>query len=168
MTDDTPTDWRGTPITPHATVIYGAGVGRSIEMVEAIVEPQPGGPSRPHLTASGDVWLRVIHRSYQAPSTTRTRVGADRLTVVTALPATDLPLASQVIIDTANRSIARHIELMAEAEAETDRPARDEFGRPTWTVTEEITYHKKEIRKEQRKIDQTVAQRQADKLGVYR
>lgn len=77
-----PRDWRGTPITPGALVIYGAPVGRSIALVEATV-------ADPMLTPSGRIWLNVQRRAYGHSDTSRrVHVGADRLTVVTALPPT--------------------------------------------------------------------------------
>lgn len=80
---DLPTDWRGTPITPGARVIYGAPVGRSITMVEAIV-------AHPMLSPSGRIWLSVQRRAYGAhgDSKAMVHVGANRLTVVTVLPPT--------------------------------------------------------------------------------
>lgn len=81
------TDWRGTVIEPGQTVIYGAPVGRSIALVEAIVEG---------FTKAGRVNVRVKHRAYGytgATSKDVVHVGADRLTVVNdgGLPPTNLP-----------------------------------------------------------------------------
>jgi len=88
---DTPTDWRGTPIQPGNLVIYGAPVGRSIAMVEATV-------ANPMLTPSGRIWLDVTRRSYGSYGydNKRVHVGADRLTVVTELPPTDLPTEDEL------------------------------------------------------------------------
>jgi hypothetical protein len=83
--DATPRDWRGTSIEIGATVIYGAGVGRSIAMVEAVVDG---------FTDTGRVWLAVRHRAYGGgwhSARPRVHVGADRLTVVSGLPPTELP-----------------------------------------------------------------------------
>lgn len=78
-------DWRGTPITPGALVIYGAQVGRSVTLVEARV-------ADPMCTPSGRIWLEVIRRSYGGwLDAERVHVGADRLTVVDTLPPTALP-----------------------------------------------------------------------------
>jgi hypothetical protein len=75
-------DWRGTPIEPGQLVVYGAGVGRSIEMVEAIVADDM-------LTKAGAIRLDVVRRSYgNWKQRTRVAVGPDRLTVVEALPPT--------------------------------------------------------------------------------
>jgi hypothetical protein len=85
--ETTPTDWRGTPITPGALVIYGAPVGRSIAMVEAVV-------ADPMLTPSGRIWLDILRRAYGSYSyitgdgASKVHVGADRLTVVSVLPPT--------------------------------------------------------------------------------
>lgn len=84
-----PVDWRGTPITPGALVIYGGPVGRSIQMVEATV-------ADPMLTPSGRIWLNVVRRSYDDDSDGRVHVGADRLVVVGQLPPTALPTATEV------------------------------------------------------------------------
>jgi hypothetical protein len=83
VTDEQHRDWRGTPIEPGGLVIYGAPVGRSIAMVEATV-------AEPMLTPSGRIWLDVVRRAYGGYSdeVKRVHVGADRLTVVDALPAT--------------------------------------------------------------------------------
>lgn len=83
---DTPTDWRGTPITPGRTVIYGAGVGRSIALVEATVEG---------FTKSGRVNVRIVRRAYGGASADVVHVGADRLTIVDALPAAEVPTAAE-------------------------------------------------------------------------
>lgn len=82
-------DWRGTPITEGALVIYGAPVGRSIQMVEATVDG---------FTPSGRVWLKVVRRSFTGSYTDRVHVGADRLTIVTQLPPTALETAAEQIV----------------------------------------------------------------------
>lgn len=146
------TDWRGTPIAPGATVIYGAGVGRSIELVEATVQPEPGNPDKAHQTANGDVWLTVTRRSYQKPSTDRVRAGADRLTVVAELAPTDLPTARQVILATAADDINRYIEHINEVKAETSRATHDSDGHLQWTADEEVAYYTKRIRDRGRTI----------------
>lgn len=149
----TPTDWRGTPITPGTTVVYGAGVGRSIELVQATVNPAPSNPNAPHCTASGDIWLTVIHRSYQRPATDQVHVGPDRLTVVTALPPTELPTVRQKIADEARSTIARHSEALAQLIPDgPDRPTHDQFGRPHWTADEETAWRQREIAKAERKL----------------
>lgn len=153
-----PYDWRGTPITPGATVIYGAGVGRSIELVEATVLPEPGSPHKAHLAANGEVWLRLVRRSYQTPSTDRVRVGPDRLTVVTELPPTTVPTAQQVIRQRAEMNITTYQARIDAARAETEpRPLRNTRGHLLMTAAEEIAYYEKEIttmRKRLTKLDQ--------------
>lgn len=79
-----PVDWRGTPITPGALVIYGGPAGRSITMVEATV-------ADPMLSPSGRIFLNVVRRSYWHTDGRKVHVGADRLTVVTELPPTTVP-----------------------------------------------------------------------------
>ena len=75
-------DWRGTPIEPGQTVIYGSSVGRSIQLVEGEVDS---------FTKSGRVRVRVIRRSYTTGSKEVVVVGADRLTIVESLPPTSNP-----------------------------------------------------------------------------
>jgi hypothetical protein len=77
-----PTDWRGTPITEGALVIYGAGVGRSIQLVEGTVEG---------FTPKGAVKVRIVRRSYVSGTQAVVTVGPDRLTIVTSLPETSAP-----------------------------------------------------------------------------
>lgn len=88
---DTPRDWRGIPITPGALVIYGAPIGRSIELVEAYVDPDEP------FTKSGRVWLRVVRRAATATyrNTERVHVGADRLTVVPDLAPSAAPTVTE-------------------------------------------------------------------------
>lgn len=107
MADDQPRDWRGTPIEPGKLVIYGAPVGRSIAMVEATV-------ADPMLTPSGRIWLDVHRRAYGgwADEVRRVHVGADRLTVVDALPATTRLTEQQKLDQAEQHRAAReaHIE----------------------------------------------------------
>lgn len=92
MTDDVKRDWRGTPITEGATVVYGASVGRSVALVEGSVTG---------FTPSGRVWVYVIRRAYgggwgdEAP---KVHVGADRLTVVSSLPVSDVPTQPELSV----------------------------------------------------------------------
>lgn len=79
---ETPRDWRGTPIEVGKLVIYGAPVGRSIALVEATVDG---------FTKSGRVNLRIIRRAHGYGGKEVVHVGADRLTIVTELPPTDVP-----------------------------------------------------------------------------
>ena len=82
MSTETPRDWRGTPITPGALVVYGAPAGDSTQMVEATVAPAP------FLTPSGRVRLDVIRRSVYISDRDRVSVPPLSLTVVTDLPPT--------------------------------------------------------------------------------
>ena len=85
------TDWRGTPITEGALVVYGAPVGRSIALVEAEVVG---------FTKSGRVNLRIIRRAYGGGWTDSkdvVHVGKDRLIVVHELPPTEVPTQAEIV-----------------------------------------------------------------------
>lgn len=118
------TDWRGTPITEGALVIYGAPVGRSIALVEAEVVG---------FTESGRVNLRIIRRAYgwtDARSKDVVHVGADRLIVVNDLPPTDVPLQADV---KAEKQRAAEERKRLFATHEWPAPREEEFqGRPTY------------------------------------
>lgn len=77
-------DWRGTPINIGDTVIYGSGVGQSIQLNEAEVV-KFGNPSLSYdkTKDTTKVTLRIIRRSYMQGTAPNVSVGADRLTVVT-------------------------------------------------------------------------------------
>jgi hypothetical protein len=78
-------DARGVDIVEGASCIYGAPVGRSIALVEGVIDG---------FTASGRVWVRIVRRAYGggwSDSKDRVHVGADRLVIVDALPTCDLP-----------------------------------------------------------------------------
>nr|WSW58475.1 hypothetical protein OG513_07705 [Streptomyces sp. NBC_00998] len=78
-------DARGIPITVGATCIYGAPVGRSIALVEGVIDG---------FTASGRVWVKIVRRAYGGygvDRAERVHVGADRLVIVDVLPECDLP-----------------------------------------------------------------------------
>lgn len=119
MTTEPVTDWRGTPITPGALVVYGAPVGRSIAMVEAVV-------ATPMLTPSGRIWLDVIRRSYGQSGTEvgKVHVGADRLTVVTELPPSAMPTAADVAAEATSQRAEWDWKLAA-AVAECERVGHD-------------------------------------------
>lgn len=149
------TDWRGTPIRGGDTVIYGAGVGRSVALVEATVEREGDAPLelRPKLTPSGRVWLRIVRRAYGYTgdsSETRVHVGADRLTIVTALPPSELPRIDDKILDAAQSSIRWHEKAIAEVERDGPTSARD--PRYTWTAEEEIAHHRSKLTAAQAKL----------------
>jgi hypothetical protein len=83
------TDARGVEITEGASCIYGAPVGRSIAIVEGVIDG---------FTQSGRVWVRVVRRAYGGGWTDgkeRVHVGADRLVIVDALPTSDLPTEAE-------------------------------------------------------------------------
>jgi hypothetical protein len=135
-----PVDWRGTPITPGALVIYGAPVGRSIAMVEARV-------GDPMLSPSGRIWLEVDRRSYGGwgDGKRRVHVGADRLTVVTELPPTTMPTEIEKHEAEERERAAREVYVTAAHESEQHGGERwgshqrhdngvDRWGRPrpTW------------------------------------
>lgn len=113
-----PVDWRGTPITPGALVIYGGPVGRSIQLVEARV-------SDPMLTPSGRIWLDIIRRAYTDDNDGRVHVGADRLIVVETLPPTTLPTATEARERKERCRAAREVYVLAAHEAE-------QHGGPPW------------------------------------
>lgn len=120
-------DWRGTPIVAGALVIYGAPVGRSIAMVEAEVVG---------FTKSGRVNVRVRHRAYGGWGMGKdvVHVGPDRLTIVSDLPPTDLPLETD-----------KHAEARA-VEAERKRiQATHDFTEYTWDTQrrQHISYCRK-------------------------
>lgn len=123
---DPVTDWRGTPITPGALVVYGAPVGRSIAMVEATV-------ATPMLTPSGRIWLDVVRRSYGHIGTEvgKVHVGADRLTVVTELPPTEMPTAADVAAEAAAQREEWNRK-RAEAEAECARVGHEPEDVTSW------------------------------------
>ena len=88
-----PRDWRGTSIKVGDPVIYGAPVGRSIELVEGEVTG---------FSKTGRVNVKVIRRAYSHAGGYGKRtvhVGQDRLTVIRpdSLPPTTLPTWEEAI-----------------------------------------------------------------------
>jgi hypothetical protein len=82
-------DARGVEIVEGAPCIYGAPVGRSIALVEGVIDG---------FTPSGRVWVKVVRRAYGggwADGKERVHVGPDRLVIVDALPTTDLPTEAE-------------------------------------------------------------------------
>lgn len=146
-------DWRGTPIDVGATAIYGAPVGRSIALVEAVVDG---------FTDSGRVWLLVKHRAYGGWSSSarpRVHVGPDRLTIVTALPPTDLPLEGDKGREIATRSLERHTQLLTDLERGGHAPEywrNNGYGEPTLTQEQADqayrAYLKRSIGKDQKDL----------------
>ncbi len=132
-------DWRGTPINIGDICIYGAPVGRSIAMVQAIVDG---------FTESGRVWLKVKHRSYGggwSDSKNRVHVGADRLTIVLALPPTELPDEDEKTIESLKKSIQWKEELLDEISRGEKSAIKDGFDRHA--------YYLKEVIKDKKKLD---------------
>lgn len=100
-------DAREVPIEVGATVIYGAPVGRSIALVEGVVDG---------FTDSGRVWVKIVRRAYGggwADSKSRVHVGPDRLVIVTELPHSDLPTEADARAAAVVRGIAYHKESIA-------------------------------------------------------
>ncbi|MFB7823847.1 hypothetical protein [Streptomyces hydrogenans] len=105
-------DARGVEIEVGATCVYGAGVGRSIALVEAVVDG---------FTDTGRVWLKVVRRSYGDTTwgtpRERVHVGPDRLVIVDALPACELPTDVEKAEERKREEIVRYRELIARVEA---------------------------------------------------
>lgn len=98
-----PRDWRGTAIKVGDPVIYGAPVGRSIELVEGEVTG---------FSKTGRVNVQVIRRAYSHAGSWGKRnvhVGQDRLTVIRpdSLPPTTLPTWEEAIEQTKKRAQER-------------------------------------------------------------
>lgn len=111
-----PVDARGVEVTPGATVVYGAPVGRSIAMVEAVVDT-----GRP-FTASGRVRLNVVRRGFGSgwPGGNDTvAVRPDRLVVVLALP--EATTATEAEIRAAYRRRVDEIRARTGADALIDQ-----------------------------------------------
>lgn len=80
-------DARGVDIEEGDVCIYGATVGRSVALVEGVVDG---------FTTSGRVWVKVVRRAYGSSASwgtprERVHVGPDRLVIVDSLPECDLP-----------------------------------------------------------------------------
>lgn len=126
-----PVDWRGTPITPGALVIYGAPADRSITMVEARV-------ADPMLSPSGRIWLDIVRRSYRHTDGGRVHVGADRLTVVTELPPTTVPTEAERAARERDKQAAREVYADGLHEREGhdgEPPGRVSTGPAGWQYT---------------------------------
>lgn len=134
-------DWRGTPIIEGSVLIYGAGVGRSVELVEAVYTGEE--------TATGRLWVNVRRRSYSggwADCKTRVHIGADRVTVVQGLAYSDLPTETEKITKSLKKSIQwRKDELAALTDTSTPRSYYD-------TIEEQRTAWTSELRKQERKL----------------
>lgn len=86
-------DWRGTEINIGDTVIYGSGVGRSIQLNEAIVvgfgKKQERTNAKQQETQR--VKLEIVRRSYSSGGQEFVHVGSDRMTVIKELPVAAVP-----------------------------------------------------------------------------
>lgn len=172
--NDQTKDWRGVTIKEGQTVIYGAPVGRSIALVEAVVDG---------FTDSGRVWLKVKHRAYGdwGDSAPRVHVGHDRLTIIDSLPPTTLPDQGPKKKAEAKKKVARYTQALADLDsgkAKKKYMARDAYlpnpaytgdrwwdhtpkyimSKPNeedWVAREksERSFCKREIKKAQRVID---------------
>lgn len=111
-------DARGVDITEGASCIYGAPVGRSIALVEGVIDG---------FTASGRVWVKVVRRAYGGSSSwgtvrDRVHVGADRLVIVDVLPKCDLPTDAEEAAANRRKRIDRWRERIDGLEAGGDVP----------------------------------------------
>lgn len=109
-------DARDIEITEGATCIYGASVGRSIALVEGIIDG---------FTPSGRVWVKVVRRAYGGGGTTdrkRVHVGPDRLVIVDALPDSDLPTDAEKSAERRREVVERYRQSVADLEAGGDVP----------------------------------------------
>ncbi|MGI5404154.1 hypothetical protein ACQEVG_32830 [Streptomyces sp. CA-135486] len=119
-------DARGVDIVEGATCIYGAPVGRSIALVEGVIDG---------FTASGRVWVKVVRRAYGGSASwgtprDRVHVGSDRLVVVDALPECVLPTDAEEAAEARKQRVDRYRASIADLEAGGDVPhylgSRDE------------------------------------------
>jgi hypothetical protein len=104
-------DARGVVIAEGATCIYGAPVGRSIALVEGVVDG---------FAPSGRVWVKIVRRAYGggwSNDRKRVHVGADRLVIVDALPESDLPTDAERAEERRKEAIERKRVRIAELEA---------------------------------------------------
>jgi hypothetical protein len=107
----TATDARGVDIVEGASCIYGAPVGRSIALVEGVIDG---------FTPSGRVWVRIVRRAYGggwSGAKDRVHVGPDRLVIVDALPACDLPTDAEKAAERRLERMAFYRERIAALEA---------------------------------------------------
>ncbi len=113
----TATDARGIEITEGASCIYGAPVGRSIALVEGVIDG---------FTPSGRVWVRIVRRAYGggwSDSKDRVHVGADRLAIVVVLPESGLPTQAEEVAETRRLTAERYRQNIAHVEAGGDVPS---------------------------------------------
>ncbi|MEU3729974.1 hypothetical protein AB0E81_11275 [Streptomyces sp. NPDC033538] len=111
------TDARGVEITEGASCIYGAPVGRSIALVEGVIDG---------FTPSGRVWVRIVRRAYGrgwTDSKDRVHVGADRLVIVDALPESGLQTQAEKVAETRRQTAERYRQNIAHVKAGGDVPS---------------------------------------------
>lgn len=104
-------DARGVDIVEGASCIYGAPVGRSIALVEGVIDG---------FTPSGRVWVRIVRRSYgggHENDRPRVHVGPDRLVIVDALPSCDRPTDAETAAQRRKDRIKHYRERIAALEA---------------------------------------------------
>ncbi|MGW2950758.1 hypothetical protein [Streptomyces eurythermus] len=109
-------DARGVDIVEGASCIYGAPVGRSIALVEGVIDG---------FTQSGRVWVRIVRRAYGggwSDSKDRVHVGADRLVIVDALPESNLPTDAEKVVERRRETIERDRRSIADLEAGGEVP----------------------------------------------
>lgn len=113
---DTKLDARGVEITEGASCIYGAPVGRSIALVEGIIDG---------FTPSGRVWVKIVRRAYGggwSDSKERVHVGADRLVIVDTLPESNLQTQAEKVAERRQETIEWHRRSIADLEAGGEVP----------------------------------------------
>ncbi|MCQ6554763.1 hypothetical protein NPS70_16380 [Streptomyces sp. C10-9-1] len=104
-------DARGVQITEGATCIYGAPVGRSIALVEGVIDG---------FTASGRVWVKVVRRSYGGGwpgSKDRVHVGPDRLVIVDALPESHAQTEAEKVAEQRREVLDRYYQCITDLES---------------------------------------------------
>lgn len=133
-----PKDWRGVEITEGALLIYGAGVGRSVALVEATFTGR--------VTDSGRLWVRIVRRAYGggwSSAKPEVHIGADRVTVVGSLPPSGVPLEDANVLDSVNNSIKFYTRELAES-LQRGHPRRPDYS---WTHEEEVAHYETELAK---------------------
>ncbi|HLL34191.1 MAG TPA: hypothetical protein VK545_09930 [Streptomyces sp.] len=109
-------DARGVEIVEGASCIYGAPVGRSIALVEGVIDG---------FTPSGRVWVRIVRRAYGGGWTNskdRVHVGPDRLVIVDALPESALQTDAEKVAERRREAVERHRRTIADLEAGGEVP----------------------------------------------
>ncbi|MFF1684484.1 MULTISPECIES: hypothetical protein [unclassified Streptomyces] len=110
------TDARGIEVKEGASCIYGAPVGRSIALVEGVIDG---------FTPSGRVWVRIVRRAYGggwSNSKDRVHVGSDRLVIVDSLPESDLPTNEETVAGRRKEAVEQHRRTIVDLEAGGEVP----------------------------------------------